>query len=226
MLNAARPIIKENLYRNFTDEDQIIILCNPGGYAVDLISSFKSIQLCFSMGLGLGTCFREEVCGTNAIALAMRLKRMVVIKGDQHYCGYFKTWSCIASPIRSPNGEIIGYLDISMNHEEKIGHALALVQTAVNCIEQKIHKEMLLDEMIPKTIASPETLSRFETLSRREREVFRLMALGETIPKIAKTINVSVDTAKTYQKGVYKKLEIKNKIDCSNKARWLGILDE
>lgn len=60
LLNAARPIIKEDLYRNFTNEDQIIILCNHEGYAVDLISSLKAIQLCFSMGLGLGTCFREE----------------------------------------------------------------------------------------------------------------------------------------------------------------------
>lgn len=156
----------------------------------------------------------------------MRLKKMVVIRGDQHYCEFFENWSCIASPIRSPNGEIIGYLDISMDHEEKIGHTLALVQTAVNCIEQKMHKEKLLGEMTPKTIASPEILSRFEALSRREREVFRLIARGDTNPKIAKTINVSLDTAKTYQKGVYKKLEIKNKIDCSNKARRLGLLDE
>jgi len=183
LLNAARPIIKEDLYRNFTDEDQIIILCNHEGYAVDLMSSLKAIQLCFSMGLGLGTCFREELCGTNAIALAMNLKRMVIIRGDQHYCKFFKNWSCIASPIRSPNGEIIGYLDISMDHEGKIGHTLALVQSAVVCIEQKMHIEKLLGEMTPKTITSPETLSRFETLSRREREVFRLMAEGETMPQ-------------------------------------------
>ena len=190
------------------------------------MSSLKALELCYSMNLGLGTCFGEDICGTNAIALSMYLKEIVVTKGEQHYCQLFKDWIYVAAPISSPVGDIVSYLDVSMNSEEELGHTLALVQSAVVCIEQKMHIEKLLGEMTPKKIASPETLSRFETLSRREREVFRLMAGGETIPKIAKTINVSLNTAKTYQKGVYKKLKIKNKIDCSNKARRLGILDE
>jgi len=226
LLTAAWPIVKEDLYRNFTNEDQLIILCNGEGYAIALMSSPKALELCYSMNLGLGTCFGEEVCGTNAIAVAMHLKKMVVIKGEQHYCQLFKDWSCVAAPIRSPGGDIVGYLDVSMDSEEELGHTLALVQAAVICIEQKMYIEKLLGEMTPKVITSPETLGRFETLSAREKQIFSSMAKGQTAGEIAGALGISKDTVGTYRKRIYKKLGIKRKIDCSNKARELGLLSE
>ncbi|GAB4274032.1 response regulator transcription factor [Thermincola ferriacetica] len=224
LLLVAWPVIREDLYPNFTDEDQLIILCNHEGYAVALMSSPKALELCYSMNIGPGTCFREEVCGTNAIALAMRLRKTVVIRGEQHYCRLFKNWSCIAAPLRGPGGDIIGYLDVSMDSEEELGHTIALVELAVKYIE-KLFAEQLSDKTMPKTITSPESLSRFVTLSNRERQIFSLIAKGQTAGEIAGTIGISVTTVKTYRKRIYKKLGIKNKIDCLNKARELGYLE-
>ena len=190
------------------------------------MSSPKALELCYSMNLGLGTCFGEDICGTNAIALSMHLKEIVVTKGEQHYCQLFKDWIFVAAPISSPVGDIVGYLDVSMNSEEELGHTLALVQSAVNCIEQKMYIEKLLGEMAPKTITLPETLSRFESLSNREKQIFSSMAKGQTAGEIACALNISKDTVGTYRKRFYKKLGIKKKIDCSNKARELGLLSE
>ena len=188
------------------------------------MSSPKALELCYSINIGLGTYFGEDVCGTNAIALALRLKKMVVIKGEQHYCQLFKDWSCVAAPIRSPGGDIVGYLDVSMDSEEELGHTLALVRAAIICIEQKMYIEKLLGEMVPKTIISTETLSRFETLSSREKQIFSSMAKGQTAGEIAGALRISKDTVGTYRKRIYKKLGIKKKIDCWKKARELGLL--
>ena len=226
LLSAAWPIIKYNLYPNFSDEDQLIILCNHEGYALALMSSPKTLDLCDGMDISLGTCFREEICGTNAIALAMYLKKVAIVRGQQHYCQLFKDWSCIAAPVRSPRGVIAGYLGISMSSETEVGHTQALVQAAAVCIEQKMYIEKLLGETIPKTIALPETLSRFETLSAREKQIFSSMAKGQTAGEIAGALRISRDTVGTYRKRIYKKLGIKKKIDCSNKARELGLLSE
>jgi DNA-binding NarL/FixJ family response regulator len=145
---------------------------------------------------------------------------MVVVRGEQHFSKLFKDWSCIAAPIRSPGGDIIGCLDISMHSEENPRYRAALVQLAAKYIE-KIYAEKLAAEMLTEVVISPELLSRFDTLSRREKEVFRSIAEGKTICKIAKEIGIGIDTVKTYQKRLYKKLGARNKIDCLNKAREL-----
>ncbi len=220
LLSVARPVMREAIYPNFTDEDQIIILCNSGAYAVDLMSSPEVLKLCYRMNIGNGSCFQEEVCGTNAIALALRMKSMTVIKGEQHYCKLFKDWTSVAALIKSPGGDIIGCLDISMHSQEKLGHTAALVQLATKHIE-RIYAEKLAAEILPEVVISPELLSRFDTLSRREKEVFRLLAEEKTIGKIAEEIGINFDTAKTYQKRVYKKLGARNRIDCLKKAREL-----
>lgn len=224
LLSAARPVIKNELYLNFTNEDQLVILCNNEGYAVDLTSISRVLALCPGINISLGTCFKEETCGTNTIALAMRLGKTVVIRGEQHYCQLFKDWSCIAAPLRGPGGDIIGYLDVSMDSEEELGHTLALVQLAVKYIE-KLFAEQLSDKTMPKTITSPESLSRFVTLSNRERQIFSLVAQGQTAGEIAGTLGISVTTVKTYRNRIYKKFGVKNKVDCLNKARELGYIE-
>ncbi len=221
LLSAARPVIRQEMHPYFNDENQLIILCDSEAYALDLMSSPETLNMCYQKDLGQGSCFKEEVCGTNAIALALRLKNMVVVRGKQHYSKLFKAWSCIAAPIRSPSGDIIGCLDISMHSEENLKHTAALVQLAAKYVE-KIYAEKMSAEMLPQAVASPELLSRFDLLSRREKEVFRFIAEGKTIGEIAKEIGIGVDTVKTHQKRLYKKMGARNKIDCLNKARELG----
>ncbi|ADG81432.1 transcriptional regulator, LuxR family [Thermincola potens JR] len=226
LLLVAWPVISEDLYPNFTDEDQLIILCNHEGYAVALMSSPKALELCYSMNIGPGTCFREEVCGTNAIALAMSLGKTVVIRGEQHYCRLFKDWSCIAAPLRGPGGDIIGYLDVSMDSEEELGHTLALVQLAVKYIEEKMGEKQLSDESLKGADILLDNPFKLRILSIREREVIRLMAGGQTISEIAKAMRISQETVKTYCKRIYKKLGVNRKSDCLKKARELRLLDE
>lgn len=206
--------------------NQLVILCNSEGYAVHLISSPKTLGSCTGKNIVVGSCFREEICGTNSIALAMRLQKTVVISGKYHYCKLFKRWSSIAKPIRLPCGDIGGFLNIAMGSEEELGNTIALVQMTVECIEEKMSTKKLLGEMFPRTIVFPETLARFDKFSLREREILQLMAEGQSATEIAESIGISSETVKTHRKNLYKKLEVKRKSKCLEKAKQLGLLSE
>ncbi len=63
-----------------------------------------------------------------------------------------------------------------------------------------IHPSMtrlLLDDMLPKP--EPQALDAWDTLSEREQEVLRLVALGHTSAEIAEQLHLSVKTVETYR---------------------------
>lgn len=50
----------------------------------------------------------------------------------------------------------------------------------------------------------------FISLTHREKEILRLIALGETNQKISEKLFVSTDTIRTHRNRIWQKLEIKN----------------
>lgn len=224
LLSAAWSVIKDDLYPSFINEDQLIIFCNHEGYAIALMSSPKVLDLCSAKNINVGSCFSEETCGTNAIALAMRLKKLVVIKGEQHYCRLFKDWCCVAAPVRLPDRGIAGYLDVSMDSEDELSQALVSVQLAVKYIEAKLQAEKMLAEVASET-RIPKALNELAALSPRESQVIRLIAQGHTASEIAGTMEISYETVKTHLKKIYRKLGVNKKSDCIKKVRELGLLD-
>lgn len=69
-----------------------------------------------------------------------------------------------------------------------------------------IHPSMtrlLLDDMLPKAESQP--VDAWETLSEREQEVLRLVALGHTNAEIADQLHLSIKTVETYRaRGIEK----------------------
>lgn len=61
-----------------------------------------------------------------------------------------------------------------------------------------------------QTTASPDIT---EKLSERERDVFTLLVEGQTDQEIADKLFVSLNTVKTHVKSIYKKLEVKNRLE-------------
>ncbi len=52
-------------------------------------------------------------------------------------------------------------------------------------------------------------------LSKREEEVWGLIAMGKTTKEIAKELKISVSTANTYIRRLYKKLGVTNRSEAS-----------
>lgn len=64
----------------------------------------------------------------------------------------------------------------------------------------------------------------YSKLSKREREVLRLMAHGNGSQEIAEQLYISVNTVKTHRKKILNKLEIKNAFDLNKYARAFDLI--
>lgn len=64
----------------------------------------------------------------------------------------------------------------------------------------------------------------FGTLTKREKEVLKCMALGQTSNEIADGLHISVSTAETHRKNIKRKLKITSAFDISNYARAFDLI--
>jgi DNA-binding CsgD family transcriptional regulator len=196
-------------------KDYIYILCDPELVALKIFAAPEVLLAAEEIGVKPGTAFTEESCGTNALALARELNRLVAIRGEQHYCQLFKNWWCVAGPVKDPTSNILGYLDISMHAEKELGLAAAHLQTLINSIEREF---LLLDcyqtksnnNLPPAPPRIPPEVER--GLTPREREVLALLCNRLTSKEIAERLHLSPCTVETYRKHIYQKLGVKGRV--------------
>ncbi len=91
------------------------------------------------------------------------------------------------------------------------------------------HAKVLLEDTLHRpaqTESSAPTDSRISTLSEREEEVFRLVALGHRNGEIAEMLHLSVKTVETYKSRMMEKLGLRSRAALVRYALELGILNE
>lgn len=118
LIKAFRKSIKDlkdiNDFKNF-----IFLLTDKEGVILELNLPHADIDFYLKKGMVL----KEEIAGTNAVSLAIREKKTIIVIKEQHYIEELKKLSCLASPIFNRDGNLIGVVDISS--ENDIGHDFA-----------------------------------------------------------------------------------------------------
>ena len=80
---------------------------------------------------------------------------------------------------------------------------------------------------LPAAGASPVTPAEAELgLTRRELEVLRLVAQGQTNREVATTLFISEKTAGVHVSNILRKLDLRSRVEASAYAHRLGLLDE
>ncbi len=97
---------------------------------------------------------------------------------------------------------VSGYLLKSASKEE-IVEAIRKVAEGKRYFSDEVTSAILENKTISNSIISPE-------LTRREREILKLIAQGKNNPGIAEILFLSVDTVKTHRKNLMRKLDINN----------------
>jgi DNA-binding CsgD family transcriptional regulator len=59
----------------------------------------------------------------------------------------------------------------------------------------------------------------FDQLTKREKEILRLMAMGDSSVQMAKKLHISETTAATHRKNIKRKLKIENNYDITRFAQ-------
>jgi len=137
LIDIAFPIM-QNLFKFVAGSGFVVVLMDQEGCllrvlgAPELMTSHRSY-------FNLGAYWLEEEMGTNAVGLALRLKKPIQVYAWEHYCSNFHKLTCSAAPIHDPStNEIIGVLDMSGNYKLVHDHTLGMIVAAANAIENQI----------------------------------------------------------------------------------------
>ncbi len=80
------------------------------------------------------------------------------------------------------------------------------------------------EQVIAAALSSEKVSRPFEPLTQQEQRVLRLLVTGRSNGEIARTLGVSVNTAKTHVKNLYNKLNVNNRVQASALADQLHLL--
>ena len=76
-----------------------------------------------------------------------------------------------------------------------------------------------MDKVLDEKFFSIRNKSLYESLSKREKEILKLVAEGFTSEKISVRCNISVETVKTHRKKINQKINAKSLSDVQSFAR-------
>jgi transcriptional regulator of acetoin/glycerol metabolism len=140
LCEISEPIM-ETVYQCVRGSRFVVVLVDKAGYILATLGDLESLRHAEKLNFGPGANWSEISVGTNAIGTALTIGSPIQVTGCEHYCENHHVWTCAATPIRDPEGEVIGCLDISGPREEAHFQSLGMTVAAVRAIEERLHLE-------------------------------------------------------------------------------------
>jgi LuxR family maltose regulon positive regulatory protein len=78
-------------------------------------------------------------------------------------------------------------------------------------LQEHVHFGTQFEDFIGRCLAVDAAGSLVDSLSERERDVFRQLQTARTLLEIAGELRVSVNTVKTHQRAIYRKLGVSSR---------------
>ena len=140
LLKSALPVIK-NARTILEDYQLFMMLTSSNGKILDRQGSSKSLALADSQQLVVGSNWSEQYCGTNAVGMAVAIKRPVQVIAREHYCEMTSVWGCAAAPIKDlRDGRVLGILDTTGPDHSFVSMNMGWVSSMASCIEFRLQK--------------------------------------------------------------------------------------
>ncbi len=122
--------------------------------------------------------WREDLVGTNALALTLRTQQSSCVFTHEHYMSSVQDWICYAAPIYDRNRNVVGVIDLSTqwNKHNSLGILAAercadMIQNAMQLVlKSKLHLKCL-------GAAKVYYQNRILALSPRQLEIVSILAL-------------------------------------------------
>ncbi|RFU66762.1 sigma-54-dependent Fis family transcriptional regulator [Peribacillus glennii] len=137
LIKISLPMMN-TLYSLVKGSGFLVILCDENGCLMKVIGDDAPLKEAEKIQFIEGADWSEEAVGTNAIGTSIKEGSSIQIFSCQHYTKATQSWTCSASPIYDPNGEITGVLNISGPFEKVHPHTLGMVVSTVKAIENEL----------------------------------------------------------------------------------------
>ncbi len=146
-LMVTAELYMNQLYNFVKGSDFFSILTDEEGCNLSVIGDEKILAEAFSLKMVPGAYMDEFSIGTNGMGTALVEGKPLQVSGEQHYIREYHRWTCSASPIRNPQGEIIGCINLTGYSESVNIHTLGMVVAAVNAIEEMLDIKRYTEEL-------------------------------------------------------------------------------
>ncbi|WP_018411046.1 sigma-54-dependent Fis family transcriptional regulator [Methyloversatilis thermotolerans] len=137
LLKHAAPVMN-GLYAQIARSGSMIVLTNASGFILHSVGDQTFLDRASKVALSPGVEWSEENKGTNAIGTALVEKVPVSVHGSQHFFSANHFLTCSASPIFDPSSRMLGVLDVTGDSRNPSHHSLALINLAVQTIENQL----------------------------------------------------------------------------------------
>ena len=139
LLPVARAEM-ESLYEQIAGSGFAVLLSDPHGTVLSMITDPSTHREFRNAGLCLGALWDERHEGTNGIGTCLAEGNPITVHREEHFLGYNVTLSCSAAPILNPQGVLLGVLDASTakSSDSRLiqRHTMALVNMSANLISR------------------------------------------------------------------------------------------
>lgn len=156
-LAHARPVMAF-VAEQMRDSGSLVVLSDARGLLLHSLGDLDFLARADRVSLRPGALWHEQDRGTNAIGTALAERRAVVIHGAEHYLERNSFLTCAAAPVRAPNGQLRGVLDISGDHRGQHPHTFALVRSAARMIEDRLFHARHHRDLVVRLHPQPEGL--------------------------------------------------------------------
>jgi transcriptional regulator of acetoin/glycerol metabolism len=196
------------------EKKYVFLLTDANGVLLSIKSSINLLKETYEYGIKPGMLFTEESIGTNAISLAMDLKKTIYIIPTDHYCDLLKRWYCYARPI-SFNDSLIGYFDVSTIEQPMISESIIIA-------------DLICDNIIKALKADIQRLSQqlisSVNLGEQDLRILELIAQGHTEQAISLDMQISINTVRYHKKKIFRYMDVHCANEAIVKAIKLGLL--
>ncbi len=208
----------ESLGKEFDDlaiqNRSVFLLINSEGLLLKKKCSGEQNKKTELSAIKAGMSFVEGTCGTNAIALSIKLKKPVYTMPIHHYCDFLKCFYLYTVPL-NVNGTAVGYLAVcSLNKAIKTELMVIIELTAYKIVQEFKTKEMSLTLPVGNEL-------RF---NERQLDILKLLAMGLPDKIIALEKGITLNTVKYHKKNIFKKLGVECSVQAIIKCLKLNVL--
>jgi PAS domain S-box-containing protein len=135
LMAATRPYI-DWISALIASTPHVVFLTDADG--VVLLSVGNDPELRSAAGLEPGYDWAEHRMGTNGAGTALATRQPQAVVGTEHFMEAFGGCTCTAAPILSPDGQVLGALDITTTATEGVSERMLLVAHAVHVVQRDL----------------------------------------------------------------------------------------
>ena len=126
------------LYQQLADSETAVVLTDPDGVIVHVVSSPEFAAEVGPVGLRVGGVWSEAAAGTNGMGTCLAAGGPVSVRRDDHFYALFTQLTCSAVPVYDPSGEITAVLDVTSRSSLMQQHLLVLLGMTARMIENRL----------------------------------------------------------------------------------------